>query len=148
MVLQITQEVVRAFVRWTKVKIQIHHKPDEEINSLYFKEREIWWAHLGQNVGFEENGKNEAFDRPVIVLKKFNQHFLWAVPTSTKIKSSNPYYFLFHRDDHRYSALVSQIRPMSSKRLIRKIGKIPKPAFAQLLNRIFDILKNDSRVSF
>lgn len=37
--------------------------------SLYFKERQIWWASIGQNIGVEANGKNKKYERPVIILK-------------------------------------------------------------------------------
>jgi hypothetical protein len=32
---------------------------------FYFREKEIWWACLGANIGFEQNGKNENFERPI-----------------------------------------------------------------------------------
>src|SRR5680860_1545617 len=41
-------------------------------NKKTFHEREIWFIKIGENVGFEQNGKGEEFLRPVIVYKKFS----------------------------------------------------------------------------
>ncbi len=30
---------------------------DLKINTIYFKEGEIWWISLSQNIGYEMNGK-------------------------------------------------------------------------------------------
>jgi hypothetical protein len=35
-------------------------------------EREISWCALGAQVGFEQDGLNENFERPVIVVKNLN----------------------------------------------------------------------------
>lgn len=47
---------------------------------------------MGVNIGYEEDGKNEKFERPVLILKKFNQYLILVVPLSSKIKN-NKYYF-------------------------------------------------------
>ena len=82
-------EYLIKFVEWTKLKIKIHVS---EENQVYFREKEIWWASLGMNIGYEQDGKNRNFERPVIVLRKFNKHVLWVVPTTTKEKRGEYYY--------------------------------------------------------
>jgi mRNA interferase MazF len=67
------------FIEWTKIKIRIH--VSERV--LYFKQREIWWASLGCNIGHEEDGKNIMFERPVLIVKKFNHHLLWVLPLTS-----------------------------------------------------------------
>lgn len=37
---------------------------------ILFYEREIWWCSLGVNIGFEQDGTNDLFERPVLVIKK------------------------------------------------------------------------------
>jgi hypothetical protein len=44
------EEIVK-FTNWIKLKIKLHLGGD--IN-FYFKEREIWWASIGANVGIDE----------------------------------------------------------------------------------------------
>ncbi len=143
--MEILQDVANKFIAWTKLKIRIHHKDQAEIEVLYFREKEIWWTHLGKNIGHEQDGKNEQFERPMIILRKFNRNFFWGVPTSSKIKEENEFYHLFTFNEEIYSAIVSQMRPISAKRLIRKIGVLPKTEFETLKGRVVSLIKNDSR---
>lgn len=76
-------EVWRWFTDWAHLKPQIHFSSEFDV---YFRERQIWWASIGQNIGSEENGKHGNFERPVIVLKKFNPQTFLAVPISTAAK--------------------------------------------------------------
>lgn len=48
------REIAEAIVAWTKIKIRVSRKEDK---SPYFSEREVWWVHLGANIGHEQNGK-------------------------------------------------------------------------------------------
>lgn len=57
---------------------------------FYFREKEIWWCHLGFNIGQEENGKHKIFERPVLILKKVKKNLFIGVPLTTKYK--NEYY--------------------------------------------------------
>jgi len=81
---------MKNFKDWSNLKEHIHDQPDQTIP--YFREGEIWWSRLGVNIGFEQDGKNEEFMRPVLILKKFNPFIFWALPLSTKCKN-NPYLY-------------------------------------------------------
>ena len=74
----------------------------------FFKEREIWWCSLGVNVGHEQDGKNEEYSRPVLVVKKFSHRLFWGVPLTTKIKDT-PHYHKFVFKGREQSAMLSQI---------------------------------------
>jgi len=124
------------FVEWTKLKIRIHSLPAIKI---YFKEREIWWASLGANVGYEQDGKNEKFERPILILKKFGRETLWALPLTSKNKVGQ-YYYLFEYDRKRYSVILSQLRLISSKRLLRKIRTLPVEDFEKIKENIKSFL--------
>ena len=50
---------------------------------VYFHEGDIWWARVGVNVGYEIDGEDRNFARPVIVLKKYNQYSFLALPLTT-----------------------------------------------------------------
>jgi len=83
---------------------------------VFFHRREVWFASLGINIGFEQDGKGDKFLRPIIVLKKFNNEVLWAIPTTTKNK--NGPYFRFDQGNNDFvTAIISQLRLMDSKRL-------------------------------
>lgn len=128
--------ILARFIQWTKLKIKLHLS-DKEIK-VYFRQGEIWWASLGINIGYEEEGKNSSFERPVLVLKKFNKDLLWGIPLTTKIKEKNPYYFPYKLAGKKYSAILSQLRVLSSKRLIRRIGIFPEVN----LQKIREVIKN------
>lgn len=66
----ILKDVAQQFVDWTKKKIHYHIEQERDI---YFREKEIWWAALGKNVGYETDGKHELFERPVLILNKYSK---------------------------------------------------------------------------
>jgi mRNA interferase MazF len=113
-------DLLLKFTDWCNLKIQIHFAENPEI---YFRAGQIWWISLGQNIGREQNGKNERFERPVIILKKFNRHMFWGVPASTVLKTG-PYHYQFILNGKKYCAILSQLRILSSKRLINRVSRI------------------------
>jgi len=123
-------DYLKLFIEWTKLKIRIHISPEKE---LFFHEREIWWASLGVNVGYEQNGKHERFERPILVVKKFNNEVLWSLPLSSKEKIGK-YYFQTEYEGEKSVVILSQLRLVSSKRLIRKIRKLPSKEFKEIKN--------------
>ena len=124
--------ILQRFINWTKLKIRLHIAGD--IN-FYFKEREIWYASLGENIGFEENGKNDTFERPVLIFKKFNKNLLLAVPLTSQLKIG-AYYYEFGLNNKKSSLILPQLRAISSKRLIRKIGILSVKDFEETKGRI------------
>jgi len=120
------------FDLWNTRKKQLNEGSKER----HFKEREIFYAHLGQNIGFEQNGKGDDFLRPVVILSKFNKQVFWAVPLGTTEKE-NRYYFTFSFTKGKKSAaILSQLRLLDSKRLMNKIGMISEEDFVELKKRI------------
>ncbi len=100
-----------------------------------FKEREIFYMKMGQNIGFEQNGKGKNFVRPVIILKKFNKEMFFGIPLSSQDKDGSFYYsFEFFKNDkiNKNIALLSQMKLYSSNRLLNKIGMISKENFLAL----------------
>jgi mRNA interferase MazF len=87
---------------------------------------------LGQNVGHEENGKNEHFERPGIVLKRLDRNLFLGIPLTSK--NRNQYYKLLVGRNGSISqyAIWTQIRVLSTRRLMRKEGVISKEYFMQL----------------
>ena len=106
----------------------------------FFHEREVWFCYLGVNVGFEQDGSGEDFQRPVVIIRKFNNEICWAVPLS-KTDKQGKYYFPFSFDDNMVSvAIVSQIRLLDTRRLSRRIGEIKKDVFSELISKIKALL--------
>lgn len=119
------------FQKWHTKKKYVHE--NEKIP--YFYDREIWWCSIGLNVGYEQDGKNENFERPVLVLKKFNKYILWIIPLTSRLKSGK-YYYHFKFEKEKSVAILSQLRLISSQRLLRKIGMISEIDFAKIRQAI------------
>lgn len=129
-------DVLLKFIEWAKLKFKIHKA--NEIN-FYFKEREIWWCSLGVNIGHEQDGKNKNFERPVLILKKFNKHILWILPL-TRVNKQNKYYFQIEQGGEGSFVVLSQMKLISSKRLTRKMRNVKDNEFTEIKKRIKKIL--------
>lgn len=118
---------------------------DKGLVRPFFHEREIWFCSLGANVGYEQDGNGEDFQRPVIILKKFNNEIFWGIPL-TKLKkeinkNSDKYYFIFSFiKDVKSAAILSQIRLIDGKRLSRIIGFIAKAEFKYLTKKLKELI--------
>ena len=126
---------MKNFESWNKFKINL----ESTISEVIFHESEIWWSAIGANLGHEEDGKGDLYERPVLILKKFNENLLIAIPLSTKIKEGR-FYVNFLDDKLSYSVLLSQTKVMSSKRLLRKISKLSRGRFSVVKNAYFKLL--------
>lgn len=124
----------KKFDEWNIVK-KTTHKIKKRV---YFKERDIFYIRIGENIGFEQSGKGEMFLRPVIILKKFNNDFFMGVPLTTTIKEGK-YYFSFEFTTKKSNAILSQIRPFDVKRVKHKIGVINKEDFKKIKEKISNL---------
>jgi len=132
--MEILKESTDKFIEWIKLKIRLHANG----KTLYFKEGQIWWVNFGQNIGREINGKHANFERPAIVLKKFGGDTFWALPVSSVPKEGRYYYRFVNPDGRQNFVNLSQLRLMSSQRMIRKIGRLNEIDF----NAIKDLIKS------
>jgi mRNA interferase MazF len=120
---------MKDFVAWTKTKTQLEAR--EVVPE--FTERDIWWCSLGENIGYEEDGKNQHFERPVCVLKKFNKDIFIGLPL-TSTQKQNRYYFPYALHETEGSIVLSQCRLLSAKRLQRKLSRMGRGSFSKLKN--------------
>ncbi len=125
----------KQFLDWIKVKIKLNNSQ----RKTFFKERDVYWASFGKNIGSEQDGKNENFTRPVLVLKRFNSETFLSVPTSTKVKNDKFHYFLRGRENI-YFIKLSQLRLLSSKRLLKKIERISIEDFEKIKEKIKKVI--------
>ena len=129
--------MAKRFVSWILNKIII----DKSENNALVNEGEVYWCSLGENIGFEQNGKGDDFRRPVLIFKKFNNMIFWGIPMSSKIKD-NKYYVKVMLKGNEQSAIISQLRILDTKRLDKKIGYISKIDHIKIQLKIIDILFN------
>ena len=110
---------MKDFDSWNEIKKKIETEQDEP--NKFPKEGEVWMSSLGKNVGFEQNGSGDNFSRPVLVVKKFNNHMFWCVPLSTKQKKFDFYFNFTDPHNHKVSVILAQMKLVSVKRLKRKL---------------------------
>ncbi len=121
------------FDSWNVKKKHLHRQ--EFSKNFFYHEREVWWCSLGINIGVESNGKNEQFERPILVVKKFNKDMFWGIPLTSKPKTGEFFYKIQHPGGTSW-AMLSQLKTLSSKRLLRKIGMIPINDFLGTLRKL------------
>jgi mRNA interferase MazF len=122
------------FDGWNKAKQRLEKEGQED---LFFHEREVWWCSVGVNVGTEVDGKHENYERPILIIKKFNRQVLWGIPLSTKYKDHPLVIAVRHPKGVSYAS-ISQIRIFSAKRLLRKLGNVDNRDFDEVCR----VLKN------
>jgi mRNA interferase MazF len=111
---------------------------------FFFHEREIWWCAVGINIGVESDGKNNFFERPVLVIRKFNSHMFWGVPLTSKIKEGVHYFSFSQLDDdlcqREFCAYLTQIRSFSTKRMLRKVGMVDETVYTEIKKRLSEFV--------
>ncbi len=120
--------IEKDFDGWNERKKDVHRDGTRKL----YHEREVWWCSLGVNVGFEQDGAGEEFRRPVIVLKGLSRQTCLVIPltTSSHIHPMRP--SVGAVDGKAARALLSQIRVIDTKRLVRKVGYLDKNIFQNI----------------
>jgi mRNA interferase MazF len=104
---------------WLRTMVMIQDK--KSVPS--FKEGEIWWCMIGMNIGKEIFGKGGNFARPVIVFKKIGTNTFLGIPMTTQLKNGSWYAPIFYGGIEQ-RAILSQIRVLDEKRLIKPMGTL------------------------
>jgi mRNA interferase MazF len=132
------------FDKWNTEKQKINTKIPSKI---FINSREIWFTKMGQNIGFEENGKKN-FKRPVLVIKKIgNLFFTVALTTKGKLNSIFYHKFTNVRFYKHYAkqtsnsfVILSQVRIMDKKRFEEKMGLVSFDEFSLIKQKLTVLL--------
>lgn len=138
---------MKNYLKWHAIKSDIENSGKE----ILFRDREIWWCSLGENVGFEQDGKNEKYERPVLVFRKFNKGMFWGLPLTSKEKNDSFHYKLAlhiknenNEIEERISIVIlSQLRLLSGKRLIRRVARINENNFKEIEGKVINLIKTN-----
>lgn len=124
------------FDGWNKQKKNTHERCD----APFCHKRELWWCALGINVGSEQDGAGDEYRRPVLVFKSMSKQTFLAIPLTTAAKDHplRPEIGLVECKEAR--ALLSQMRVIDTKRLVRKIGYLDNEVFARIRKTVKDLL--------
>jgi mRNA interferase MazF len=115
------------FDGWNKVK----KKTNAEHPRLYTV-REIWWCKLGVNIGTEQDGKGEWYDRPCVIMRGFGPDACLVIPLTTSAREHTLRVSIGLVEGQEARANLSQIRVVDTRRLTRKVGFLEKKVFLKL----------------
>jgi mRNA-degrading endonuclease toxin of MazEF toxin-antitoxin module len=102
---------------------------DRRTDAPFCHTRELWWCALGANVGAEQDGSGDEYRRPVLILKGLSRTTSLVIPLTTST-SRHPLRPSVGRVDGKEAcALLSQMRVIDTKRLVRKIGYLDSEVF-------------------
>ncbi len=124
------------FDEWNDVKQEVDNKKQ----IIGFRERDILFLSIGQNVGFEVYGKGDEFLRPVLVLKKFSRFSFFGIPLSTRFKEGRFYFNFNYKKDIVSTALLTQAKIFDVKRAKYRSGKINKNDFDKLVKKFTEVI--------
>lgn len=106
---------------------------------VYFNKGDIWFASIGKNIGDEEDGKHDGFERPVLIVRKFNNNIFLGLPLTSNGEREGKYYHKLIS----YSgsvAILSQVRLFDAKRLLRLMGKVERAELIEIKAKLAKIV--------
>jgi len=124
------------FDGWNKSKKQI----DQRAEAPFYHEREIWWCSLGINVGYEQDGSDGEYRRPVLILRSLSGQTCLVIPLTTSRNRHPMRPSVGKVDEQEARALLSQMRVIDTKRLVRKIEYLDKKIFERIRKAAKDLL--------
>ncbi len=123
------------FDRWNERKKEI-----DKIEPNFYHIREIRWCSLGVNIGFEQDGTNKLYRRPVLIIKGFSLNVCLIVPLTTS-KKINPYHISVGIFDGKENfVILSQIRLIDTRRLHDRLCILDQARFEEIRKAIRDLI--------
>lgn len=122
---------MKDFDNWNNQKKNIHSAGENK----FYHPRDIWWCRLGLNIGYEQDGKDKDFERPVLILKAFGKICLIA-PLTT---SPNKHIYRIPIgliEGKKAIVILSQMKVVDTKRFSEKIGVLDKEMFGKIQKHI------------
>lgn len=113
---------IKHFREWIALKEKLDgHK----LKMPHVNEGEIWWASVGENIGYEINGKSRLFTRPVLIFKKLSREFYLIIPLTTQ-NHKGTWYVNYRHQGKEVTACLQQVRAIDYRRLSTKLGTLEK----------------------
>lgn len=133
------EELKEKFNNWNVRKQEIQFS--ERTKNIHFKEGEIWWCSVGQNIGSESFGKGEEFRRPILIFRKLSADLCIALPMTSKEKKDGSWFIDITFQNEKSWVLLYQIRTFNKKRFQRKIGELDGKDFSRVKQKLEKLLE-------
>lgn len=128
---------MKEYDEWNEIKKTLATKN----KIISYKNRDIFWMHIGKNLGYETFGKGEEFLRPVLIFKKFSRNTFLGIPLTTAPKNDMFHYKFTIKNNGKINyASLSQIRIFDVSRIHDKLDKMSVEDFNELKNKLGDLL--------
>lgn len=129
------------FDSWNILKQNRHFNK----KTIGIKERDIVFIYMGQNVGYEQDGKGEEFLRPVVITKAFNKDMFLGIALTTKLKEDK-YHFKFSFTNKNNTlvnncAILSQVKFYDTKRIKYKTGTMNINDFKNMYKKFLEVIE-------
>lgn len=124
------------FNNWNTQKQSIHQNG----KSKFYHVREVWWCSLGVNIGCEQDGGGKENRRPVLILKGLGPSTCIVVPLTRSTHTHAYRLPVGDVDGESAHAIISQIRVVDTKRLVRKVEFLDKDIFERIRKAARDML--------
>ena len=132
--------MIDKFNNWNKLKQKIENK---EI--ILFRQGEIYFMSVGQNIGYEIYGKKELYLRPVLVYRKLSKQTFIGIPLSSKEKNGTYFHTFRYTQKTLSTALLNQIRVFDIKRHAYFDGNIKLKDLKQIEIKLLELLNITSQ---
>ena len=116
------------FDKWNERKKIVHKRTDVP----FFHARELWWCALGVNIGFEQDGSGVEYYRPILILKGMSRYTCFVLPLTTSVSPHQLRPSVGVVEGKVARVLLSQMRLIDARRLIRKIGYLDGKIFREI----------------
>ena len=125
----------KQFDDWNTLK----KKLQETKRDVRFKEGDIWWVSIGQNIKSESYWKGENYRRPIVVLRKLSKDTCICIPLSSQKKTGT--WFCEYRNQWQdATALLYQIKMIHTNRFQRRIWYMDDSDFLNIKKRLKNLL--------
>jgi len=131
------------FDGWNKVKKLAHAE-----HPRLYTVREIWWCRLGVNIGTEQDGKGEWYDRPCVIMRGFGPDACLIIPLTTSTHEHQLRVSIGLVEGQQARANLSQIRVVDTRRLTRKVGFLNKDEYVKLRKAVREMFSDGFSNSF
>lgn len=121
---------------WMAVKSKLQKKHQDGNFKISYKEGDVFWMSIGENVGYEEDGKNELYLRPVLVVYGISRTLFYGAPLTSQEKRGRFYYGVTLKGKKAF-VMLNQISALDCARIEgRRMAIIPQKELRLIKERI------------
>lgn len=127
---------MKDFDKWNSEKKNLHENGENK----FYHPRDIWWCSLGLNIGFEQDGKDKYFQRPVLIIKGLGKETCLVLPLTTSSKTHKYRVPIGSVTGKESKAILSQMKVIDTKRFVNKIAVLDEKTFEIIRKSVRDFL--------